>query len=111
MAIDAEAFKRALALFPAGVTVVTIRAGEERHGLTVSAFASVSADPPLVSVTIDSRNHAHQVLERTDATFAVNFLHRGNVIRATAQRGEIGIRDRDRGSGRHALAYLRLVGE
>ena len=33
--------------FAAGVTITTIRAGDRIHGLTVSAFASVSAAPPL----------------------------------------------------------------
>lgn len=41
MPITSDAFRSALRHFPAGVTIVTIKAGEERHGLTVSAFASV----------------------------------------------------------------------
>src|SRR5215472_12820033 len=48
MAISSEDFRNALSHFAAGVTITTIRAGEHIHGLTVSAFASVSADPPLI---------------------------------------------------------------
>lgn len=74
MAIDAEAFRDALRHFPAGVTVVTVRAGEQVHGLTVSAFCSVSPKPPLVAVFIDHRHTAHPLMEEDDAVFAVNVL-------------------------------------
>lgn len=74
MSISSETYRAALRLFPAGVTIVTIRAGEDVHGLTVSAFASVSPEPPLVAVVIDHRHNATPLLERPDATFAVNVL-------------------------------------
>ncbi|MEM7049748.1 MAG: flavin reductase family protein [Acidobacteriota bacterium] len=79
MAITSEDYRTALRNFPSGVTIVTIRAGEEVHGLTVSAFASVSPDPPLVAVIIDQRHHASSLLEQDDACFAVNILHEGQV--------------------------------
>jgi len=72
--VGPEAFRDALRHFPAGVTLVTIRSGERVHGLTVSAFASVSPDPPLVAVMIDHAHYAHQLLEAPDAVFAVNVL-------------------------------------
>jgi len=56
------------------VTIVTVRAGEETHGLTVSAFTSVSPEPPLVAVMIDQRHHGHDLLEREGATLAINIL-------------------------------------
>jgi flavin reductase (DIM6/NTAB) family NADH-FMN oxidoreductase RutF len=74
MGVTSEQFRAVLRHFPAGVTIVTIRAGEEIHGLTVSAFASVSPEPPLVAVVIDDRHNAHELLERPDATFAINIL-------------------------------------
>ncbi len=74
MSVTSEAFRDAMRHFPAGVTLVTIKAGEEVHGLTVSALASVSPEPPLVSVMIDHRHHAYQLLERPGAVFAVSFL-------------------------------------
>lgn len=74
MAISSEAYRDALRHFPAGVTLLTIRAGEEIHGLTVSAFASVSPEPPLIAVIIDRRHHAHTLLERDDAVFAISIL-------------------------------------
>lgn len=74
MPISSEAYRDALRHFPAGVTIVTIRAGHEVHGLTVSAFASVSPEPPLVLICIDHRHHAYELLQQEDASFAVNIL-------------------------------------
>lgn len=72
--ISPDDFKNALRHFPAGVTIVTIRSGEQVHGLTVSAFASVSASPPMVMVIIEQRHHAHALLEEEGAVYAVNIL-------------------------------------
>jgi flavin reductase (DIM6/NTAB) family NADH-FMN oxidoreductase RutF len=79
MPVTSEAFRDVLRFFPAGVTIVTIRCGEEIHGLTVSAFASVSPDPPLVMVVIDHQHSAHALLERPEAFFAVNILRQSQV--------------------------------
>ena len=72
--ISSEEFRLALRHFPAGVTIVTIRADDRTHGLTVSAFASVSAEPPLIAIIIENRHHAHALLEEPGAVFAVNIL-------------------------------------
>jgi len=72
--VDADAFRDALRFFPSGVTVVTIRSAGRIHGLTVSAFASISPDPPLVGVFIDHRHGAHAMLQKPGARFAVSFL-------------------------------------
>jgi flavin reductase (DIM6/NTAB) family NADH-FMN oxidoreductase RutF len=74
MAISSDDFKDVLRHFPAGVTLVTVKAGGEVYGLTVSAFASVSPKPPLIMVCIDHRGYSHELLEKSDAVFAVNFL-------------------------------------
>jgi flavin reductase (DIM6/NTAB) family NADH-FMN oxidoreductase RutF len=74
MPISSEEFRDALRHFPAGVTIVTIKAGEEVHGLTVSAFASVSPEPPLILVIIDNQHHANDLLQTAGATFTVNIL-------------------------------------
>jgi len=43
--VDQAAYRRAAGQFPSGIVVVTTSAG---HAMTVSAFASVSLEPPLV---------------------------------------------------------------
>jgi flavin reductase (DIM6/NTAB) family NADH-FMN oxidoreductase RutF len=75
--ISSEEFRDALRHFPSGVTLVTIKSGAQIHGLTVSAFASVSPEPPLIAVIIDHRHRAHALLEQGGAVFAVNILRQG----------------------------------
>ena len=76
MPISSEEYRNCLRHFPSGVTIVTIRSGEDAHGLTVSAFASVSPKPPLIMISIDHRHMAHDMLIVDGASFAVNILHR-----------------------------------
>jgi flavin reductase (DIM6/NTAB) family NADH-FMN oxidoreductase RutF len=74
MAIDKDLFRQVLSHFAAGVTVVTTLDREQRpHGLTATAFTSVSLDPPLVLVCIDKNADTHPHFEPA-GIFAVNFL-------------------------------------
>ncbi|MDX1630508.1 MAG: flavin reductase family protein [Thermoanaerobaculia bacterium] len=84
MAVESEEFRDALRHFPAGVTIVAVKAGEEIHGLTVSAFCSVSPSPPLIAVVIDHRHTAYPLLEEEGAAFAVSIL--GEDQRALSDR-------------------------
>ncbi len=77
MSVDADDFRRALCQFAAGVTVVTTRDGRGRSlGLTVTAFASVSVDPPLVLICVDHRSETH-VGFRDAGLFGVSILAEG----------------------------------
>jgi flavin reductase (DIM6/NTAB) family NADH-FMN oxidoreductase RutF len=93
MAISSEEFRDALRHFPSGVTVVTIKSGEQIHGLTVSAFASISPKPPLVAIIIDQRHTAQAMLERDGAVFAVNILRHDQMQLANRFAW---VKDRDR---------------
>ena len=74
MAIDPDTFRAALGRFASGVTVVTTRDGEGRdHGMTVSAFCSVSLDPPLVLACIGHEASMHGVVMHADR-FGVSIL-------------------------------------
>ena len=75
--IDTDSFRSVLGRFASGVTVVTTRdeAGRD-HGLTVSAFASLSLTPSLVLVCIAHDSSVHPVLA-TATHFAVNILASG----------------------------------
>ncbi len=75
--VSGDDFRAALRQFPSGVTIVTLRVGDEVHGLTVSAFASISPSPPLVMVAIDHRHHAHEMLEQEGVVLGINILHEG----------------------------------
>jgi flavin reductase (DIM6/NTAB) family NADH-FMN oxidoreductase RutF len=76
MTASSEDFRNALRHFSSGVTIVTIQPPDQQrpHGLTVSAFASISPEPPLIMVAIDHRHSAYPLLEQEGTTFAVNIL-------------------------------------
>lgn len=73
MSISHETYRQVLAHWASGVTVVTSRGAGGPEGLTVSSFASVSLDPPLVLVCV---HHGASTLAAIDASnaFAVNLL-------------------------------------
>jgi flavin reductase (DIM6/NTAB) family NADH-FMN oxidoreductase RutF len=73
--VAAEQFKDALREWASGVTIVTSRHGEQVHGMTVSSFASVSLDPPLVLVCADQDSNTHGVIAE-GGVFAVHVLGR-----------------------------------
>jgi flavin reductase (DIM6/NTAB) family NADH-FMN oxidoreductase RutF len=74
MTVSSEDYRDVLRHFPSGVTIVTIKADDMCHGITVSAFASLSPTPPLVMVAIDRKHRAETFLQRDGATFAINIL-------------------------------------
>lgn len=89
--LDVEAFKTAMRHFPTGVTVVTsLREGEPR-GVTVSAFASVSLDPPLVLICINRAARSYLFISESKI-FCVNIL--AGDQQAIAERFAAKIRDR-----------------
>jgi len=62
--------------FPCGVAVVTVDAGGQRLGLTVSSLVSLALDPPLVGVSISQQAAMHELL-REAGGFAVSLLAGG----------------------------------
>jgi flavin reductase (DIM6/NTAB) family NADH-FMN oxidoreductase RutF len=76
-AVGREQFIASMAAFPTGVTVVTTLSDDGTpYGLTCNAFMSVSADPPLVLVSLDATSNTLPVL-RVTRHFVVNFLAAG----------------------------------
>lgn len=73
--VDPVDFREALSRFASGVTVVTTIDGENRIGVTVSAFSSLSLEPPLVLICIEKRIYIHDFLEKR-GRFCVNVLAR-----------------------------------
>lgn len=73
MPVEAEEFKAAMSAWATGVTIVTSRAGDRVHGMTVSDFCGVSLEPPLVLVCADKSSNTLEVIEK-GRVFAVNVL-------------------------------------
>jgi len=65
-----------------GVTLVTTLAGKRPWGMTVSAFHSVSAEPPLVMACVHSGARTHGYIEAS-RVFAVHLLAEGQFELAT----------------------------
>ncbi|MBX3173603.1 MAG: flavin reductase family protein [Gemmatimonadaceae bacterium] len=67
-------FRAALSRFASGVTIITARDAKGRDvGMTVSAFSSLSLEPPLVLACVDDTASVAPVLAQCEH-FAVNIL-------------------------------------
>ena len=74
--VSADGFKQTLRRWASGVTIVTMKQGDDIHGITVSAFLSVSLEPPLVLVSIDKRAKSHELLLEVER-YGVSILAEG----------------------------------
>ena len=92
MSFDSRAFRNVLGQFASGVTVVTYEVDGEVHGMTVSAFLSVSLDPPLVLASIDRRARLHAHLG-TMPRFGVSVLAAEQVAVSDRFAGRPGMPD------------------
>jgi flavin reductase (DIM6/NTAB) family NADH-FMN oxidoreductase RutF len=101
MSIEPTEFRRVLSHFATGVTVVAaMDPGGPARGLTASAIAAVSLDPPLVLACVDRTADTHDCIERAGA-FSISVLGEGDV--SLADRFAVGVSDRKfDGVGYHA---------
>lgn len=84
MTLDPTTFRASLARFASGVTIVTARDRDGHdYGMTVSAFSSLSLNPPMILVCIDNGASVAPVLEHCEH-LAVNILAEDQ--RALSQR-------------------------
>lgn len=87
--IDGQRFRRVLASYPTGVTVITAIAEDGAPaGMAVGSFTSVSLDPPLVAFLPDKSSTSFPKI-RTASSFCVNVLAADQeaLCRAFAVRG------------------------
>src|SRR5215470_8514237 len=72
--VSSEEFRRACGRFATGVAIASVMdQADTPHGLTVSSFASVSLEPPLILICL---GHAVTNIEefRRSRYFSLNFL-------------------------------------
>jgi flavin reductase (DIM6/NTAB) family NADH-FMN oxidoreductase RutF len=75
--VDSSTFRAVLGRFASGVTVLTVRDADGKdHGMTVSAFCSLSLQPPLVLMCIEHRSELHPIMELATQC-AINILAEG----------------------------------
>jgi flavin reductase (DIM6/NTAB) family NADH-FMN oxidoreductase RutF len=88
--VASEEFRRACGRFATGVTIATVVDPQGvAHGLTVSSFAAVSLDPPLVSICL---GHAVSLIDlfRASNYFGINILaeNQRNLSERFARKGQ-----------------------
>ena len=72
-AVDPTAFKAAAGSFGSGVTVVTSKQNSQVHGMTVSAFTSLSVDPMQIIVSLRTGSVLQDMILESKI-FAVSIL-------------------------------------
>src|SRR5687767_2671308 len=71
--IEVPAFWRALGQRAIGATVVTAKDGNGPKGLLALSASHISADPPMMLVSVDRKTSALETIRESGA-FAINFL-------------------------------------
>jgi flavin reductase (DIM6/NTAB) family NADH-FMN oxidoreductase RutF len=74
--VDPKAFRDALASVCTPVSVVTSHQDGRPHGTTVSAFCSLSLDPPMVLVSLDRSSDLLGIVTES-RVFGINVLNAG----------------------------------
>jgi flavin reductase (DIM6/NTAB) family NADH-FMN oxidoreductase RutF/DNA-binding GntR family transcriptional regulator len=85
---DGAVFRRVISNFMSGVVVITTRHDGVQHGMTVSAVSSLSLDPPMLLVCLNSASATQEAVRRC-GRFAVNILaeHQGEIAERFARPG------------------------
>jgi flavin reductase (DIM6/NTAB) family NADH-FMN oxidoreductase RutF len=74
MSFDSRAFRHALGCYPTGVAVVIAGTGKVLKGITVSSFAPVSLDPPLVLWCMDRKSSRYRTFTTVE-NFTISVLN------------------------------------
>ena len=62
MTLDSETLRSAMRAWSAGVTVVAAAHENDRHGMTVNSFTSISLDPTLITVSLQKNTRTHELV-------------------------------------------------
>jgi len=73
MQVLSDSMRQAMRHWTTGVSVVTSFYGDSQHGMTVNSLASLSLDPPMVSVSLANATRTYELVERT-GVFGVTIL-------------------------------------
>jgi flavin reductase (DIM6/NTAB) family NADH-FMN oxidoreductase RutF len=69
----ADELRTAMRAWTTGVAVVTAAHDGQQHGMTVSSFTSISLDPPLIAISLQSASQTHALVSKAQA-FGVTIL-------------------------------------
>jgi flavin reductase (DIM6/NTAB) family NADH-FMN oxidoreductase RutF len=74
--VDPEHLRSLLSRYPSGICVVTVVSDEQKLGLTIGSFVSLSLDPPLVGFTVSQEAAMHELLREAGGC-AISILAAG----------------------------------
>jgi flavin reductase (DIM6/NTAB) family NADH-FMN oxidoreductase RutF len=74
--VDPERLRTLLSRHPSGICVVTVVSGEQKLGLTIASFVSLSLDPPLVGFAVSMQAAMHELLREAGGC-AISLLAAG----------------------------------
>lgn len=90
--ISSASFRAAMRQLAGGVSVITVGAGADRSGMTVTSVSSLSVDPPSLVVCVNKQSSTWPLLLRYQV-FGVNILRAGQrhiALRFSGQGGVAG---------------------
>ena len=73
MAFDSSEQRKIMGKFATGVTVASTKLGEETWGMTANGVTSLSLDPPLVLLAVQTDSHSHEKFKQAGC-YALNIL-------------------------------------
>ncbi len=71
--VDRDTFRAVMRKHASSVTVITTSHDGRLHGMTATAFCSVSADPPTILIVVNRSARSHPLIDGS-GFFAVNIL-------------------------------------
>ena len=83
-----ELLRRTMRHWVTGVSIVTSRVGDVSHGMTVNSFGSISIDPPVVTVTMNTETRTSGLVLQS-GVFAVTILSQPQLILAEMFAGRV----------------------
>jgi len=73
MTFDPEQLRRALRTWTTGVAIIMAADENSPYGMTVNSLNSVSIEPPVISVVLQTKTHIYSLVTKTQ-TFGITIL-------------------------------------
>ena len=67
MTLDPEQLRAAMRAWTAGVTIVAATHDGQTHGMTVNSFTSISLEPPMIMISMQTGSRTHELIEGSKA--------------------------------------------
>lgn len=93
--IDVAAFRGVFSNLAGAVSVLSVGQGDERTGLTATSVSAFSAEPPTVSIHVNTSSSSWQAIQKHER-FCINVLAAGQEVVADNFAGRGGIKGPER---------------